>query len=56
MSFHRGSDDVIVFSLPGGFCRFVPCRIGANHFWLRHIAWERSVAMGLLQGQERLLE
>ena len=27
--------------LPGGFGRFVPCSIGANHYSLRHIGWEK---------------
>ena len=27
--------------LPGGFGRFVPCSIGANHCRLRHLGWER---------------
>ena len=27
--------------LPGGFGRFVPCSIGANHCRLRHIGWEK---------------
>ena len=27
--------------LPGGLGRFVPCSIGANHCWLRHIGWEK---------------
>ena len=26
--------------LPGGFARFVPCSVGANHCRLRHIGWE----------------
>ena len=27
--------------LPGGFGRFVPCSIGADHCRLRHVGWER---------------
>ena len=27
--------------LPGGLQRFVPCSIGANHWRLRHIGWEK---------------
>ena len=27
--------------LPGGLGRFLPCSIGANHCWLRHIGWEK---------------
>ena len=27
--------------LPGGLGRFVPCSIGANHCWVRHIGWEK---------------
>ena len=27
--------------LPGGLGRFVPCSVGANRCWLRHIGWER---------------
>ena len=27
--------------LPGGLCRFLPCRIGAHHCRLRSIGWEQ---------------
>ena len=27
--------------LPGGLRRFVPCSVGANHWRLRHIGWEK---------------
>ena len=27
--------------LHGGLGRFLPCSIGANHWWLRHIGWEK---------------
>ena len=27
--------------LPGGLGRFVPCSVGANHYRLRHIGWEK---------------
>ena len=35
--------------LPGGLFWFLPCRIGANHCWLRHLGLN-SVGMGLLLG------
>ena len=31
----------ILALLPGGFIRFLPCRIGANHCRLRHLGWEK---------------
>ena len=27
--------------LPGGLRWFVPCSIGANHCWLRHVGWKK---------------
>ena len=30
-----------LFMLLGGLGRFVPCSIGANHYRLRHLGWER---------------
>ena len=40
--------------LPGGFGRFVPCSIGANHCGLRHIGGRHVVMVSLL-GLERVL-
>ena len=42
---------VLLRRLPGGFGRFIPGRIGANHGRLRHVGWDKNCHLGSLLGE-----